>query len=725
MFKNFEAPKIFDNIILKEDINISRALELLNPKYKLCEEHLDKLKTYIGFKNKSLNDEYSSKGVYGRMYSKTSSQFLPSEIRATLFNKCYDIDMKACAPSIIKNVLVKLDYKSPVLDTYLQDRKKIIKELAKKYKKPESDFKTIFNSILMGMGYENVRKECDDKFLLDFWHECFEWRKVIKNIIDDDTYIYNEEKLTKLKEEGKSTSKDKVAGLIFDIENRCLLSAYEYLKSLNIKVHTLIFDGLIADSIDFELDELNEYVFNKTGFKIEFINKPMENKYFDVLPVKKEFNYNIFNSFKNYESAKAYFEEHWVLIDNPFCLINKNNLKDYRKFNLHQFKINFKLEFKSTTKNKKGESKETKIHFWDIHKTEATKHTSIDFLPPPLKSEYNYTFNLFTGFDIEKTIDYDDSFSTDIYHEHIRHLVNYDDKSYKYLVDYLADIVQFPGRKQDICLIFKSSQGTGKNLFFESFGDIILGEQYRLTAENPEQVLGRFNGNHNKLLVIMDEMKARKADPDSIKNLITAKNLNYEKKGLDMIQLKNLARYIILTNNDVPVKIESSDRRFVLFETSSKYIGSSNIEYFQTLAEALNNPHKMRVFYNELMNRVITTDFRKDRPITEQYKLLKELTSKDTIESFFHDYVENHSIDERKIKTWYEIFQDWCTENKIINFELSQNAFTQRSKIKGLLKQSKIVKGTRYYQLTVPLNLFGEDDEPTENSSQEDEYDCL
>jgi len=710
LFEKIDKPKIYDNLIIKEEVNISRALELLNPKYGLSEEHLDKLKTYIGYKNRSLNDEYSNNGVIGRMYSKTSSQFLPSEIRATLFNECFDIDMKAAAPTIIKNLNDKLNLDCPLLSRYVQDRKKIIEDLSNKYE--NVDFKQLFNSILMGMGFNKMNEICKDQFILDFWVECQKWRITYNSLIIDDVYKYTDDKIKKLKEDGKKTKKDKVAGLIFDIENRILMKAYEYLKSIDIKVYTLIFDGLIADSNDFDIDELNKFILKETGFEIEFTFKEMENKYFDVLPKEKEFDFDIFYSFKTYEPAKAYFEEYYAVIDNPWCLINKMNVNDVKKYNVTQFKHNFNLKFKTFKKNRKGQEVEDKIAFWDLYNKDQkiAKYTGIDFLPPPLISKSKYTFNLFSEFAIEKVIDYDTKFSTKIYHEHMKHLVNYDDECYSYLVDFLADIVQNPGKKQDVCLIFKSGQGTGKNLFFESFGDVILGEQYRLTAENPDQVMGRFNGNHNKILVILDEMKAKKADSDCIKNLITAKNLNFEKKGLDMIQIKNLARYIILSNNDLPVKIEDTDRRFVLFETSNKYKGSIDTEYFETLAEALNNKHKMKVFYDELMNKVITTNFNKDRPITEQYKLLKELTGKDTIESFFDHYIDDgNAVSERKITKWYELFEIWMMENKISNFEVSQNAFTLRSKIKGLLKFSRKVKGERYYELTKPLFQFIED----------------
>ena len=251
-----------------------------------------------------------------------------------------------------------------------------------------------------------------------------------------------------------------------------------------------------------------------------------------------------------------------------------------------------------------------------------------------------------------------------------------------------------------MCLIFKGTQGTGKNLFFESFGDNILGERYRLTAENTDHVLGRFNQNQNKLIVVIDEMKCSKATSEQLKALITAPTLNFEKKGVDGCQIRNMGRYIMFTNNDIPVKIEENDRRFVVFETSNKYLGSINTSYFKNLAECLSNPKKMRKFYNELMNRKITTDFRKDRPKTKNYTDIQELTSKDLLAQFIEDYRENsHNKAEHVSEVWYEKFNDWLFSNNQKGFNITQRSFIKRLTSRNVLDSRKS-NGKKIYGLT-------------------------
>lgn len=709
-----DQPKVVSDVKLSEEVDTSRVIELLDPKYKLSNQVVSLIQKYLGYKSVCQVDTYSQNNVVGRLYSNSSSQYLPSEVRNTLFPHSYDIDITCCAPTIIKNILEKLNIPCPKLNYYITHRKKILSSLAKEFKLEEWEVKALFNAILNGQGYNKTIEIIDDVFVIDFWKECKGWRLELNSLLpqgEEAFYQYSDEKKQKRLEEKESTQKDQISGLIYDIENRILCTALKFLESKKIKVRCLVFDGLIADSDDFDFKELNKHVYEQTSFKIEFISKSMTNRYFDKVPKDKKFNYDLFQTFRSYESAKAYFEEHWAVVDHPYVLVSKNDPSIFRKFKLSDFKNHFPLEF-SYQKQVGNKTKTVKTHFWDLHKTQATKYESLDFLPPPLnKTIKKYTFNLFNGFEIEKTLDADESFDTSVFYEHLKHLVNYDDDCYNYLVDYLAHIVQLPGERPDVCLIFKGTQGTGKNLFFELFGDNILGQQYRLTAENPDHVLGKFNLNHNKLIVVLDEMKCSKATSEQLKALITAPTLNFEKKGVDGCPIRNMGRYFMFTNNDIPVKIEENDRRFVVFETSNKYLGSINTSYFKNLAECLSNPKKMRKFYNELMNKEITTDFRKDRPKTQIYADIQELTSKDLLDQFIEDYREDSNNKSELVSgVWYEKFKDWLFQNDQKNFNITQATFIKKLVIRNVLDKTKKSNGQRFYGLTEKYKIIEVED---------------
>jgi hypothetical protein len=82
-----------------------------------------------------------------------------------------------------------------------------------------------------------------------------------------------------------------------------------------------------------------------------------------------------------------------------------------------------------------------------------------------------------------------------------------------YMIKWLANIVQNTHKKSEVALLLRDQGtlttcggGTGKNLFFEWFGNKILGEKYFITVGNNSDLFDNFNGLfENKLLVIEHE----------------------------------------------------------------------------------------------------------------------------------------------------------------------------------------------------------------------------
>ena len=136
-------PALTESFSLKENVDISRIVELFNPKYNLSNETVSDLQTYLSYKSRSQNDNYHNGNIdkkdpdselyAGRLYSPSCSQFLPSEIRNTLFENAFDIDMVCCAPTIVKCVNEKLNIECSVLNYYINKRNEILNELSNTY----------------------------------------------------------------------------------------------------------------------------------------------------------------------------------------------------------------------------------------------------------------------------------------------------------------------------------------------------------------------------------------------------------------------------------------------------------------------------------------------------------------------------------------------------------------------------------------------------------------
>lgn len=85
-----------------------------------------------------------------------------------------------------------------------------------------------------------------------------------------------------------------------------------------------------------------------------------------------------------------------------------------------------------------------------------------------------------------------------------------------------------------------------------------------------DDIVGRFNTQScNRLFINADECSsfggAHKQN-NKLKNLITATTRKLEAKGLDGVNVCDFANYLMTTNNDDPVRVETNDRRFVVLD---------------------------------------------------------------------------------------------------------------------------------------------------------------
>jgi phage/plasmid-associated DNA primase len=263
--------------------------------------------------------------------------------------------------------------------------------------------------------------------------------------------------------------------------------------------------------------------------------------------------------------------------------------------------------------------------------------------------------------------------------------------------------------------VFKSDQGTGKNLFFENFGNKLLGKEYTFQTGDMERVIGRFANTCNKLLVILDEVSGKDGfrHSDKIKNLITADKLPWERKGIDAVSVRNCGRTIIFSNNEAPVKIEGTDRRFQVNECSNAV--RNNTTYFKALIKAFNDEKQVKAFYNYLMSIDLSDwDAVADRPITQIYKDLKSVATPITVKflrQLADDYhlqqetnnqlnLQAEEADEEDLQKltasrFYNRFKVWVTESGH-NVEMNSTRFGLQIKNHKGVSKSRTKRGVIY-----------------------------
>jgi hypothetical protein len=337
-------------------------------------------------------------------------------------------------------------------------------------------------------------------------------------------------------------------------------------------------------------------------------------------------------------------------------------------------------------KNYKIFLNDKKYSFWDIvniNNITSIQYDDIQFYPG--KIEDRNIFNLWSGF--KSTPLKNNDLIKPILH-HIRYVwANNIEERFKYIIKWLANIIQIPDKKNGVVLVFIGNQGCGKNILCNFLMKDLIGKKYTATIKDLKKVSGKFNSIlEHKLLITLDEVsnieKNYHRTFDKLKNLITEDTQQIERKGIDPITIDDYCNYIMLSNNYYPVKVEGMDRRYCIFECSNKYIGNTN--YFKKLNESFNQKTADAFMYfltkidisNFNLQEIPHSNLRSElmnRSIPEEVIFLKELIDKDinrevSIEFIWSEYVNycNESfIKPKKKRSFFMIISRYIKNKRI------------------------------------------------------------
>jgi hypothetical protein len=129
-----------------------------------------------------------------------------------------------------------------------------------------------------------------------------------------------------------------------------------------------------------------------------------------------------------------------------------------------------------------------------------------------------------------------------------------------------------------------------------------------------------------------------------MKSFITEDTLTMNAKYMRPVVIKNHARTIITTNkaNPIPIDTKSVDRRYVVFQTTDKYLTKSS-KYWSGLHKQLRKPNCMSALYQFFMGLdVDNMNWIKGRPITDAYKQMCALYS--PVEALFFEYFHDTEL---------------------------------------------------------------------------------
>ena len=290
---------------------------------------------------------------------------------------------------------------------------------------------------------------------------------------------------------------------------------------------------------------------------------------------------------------------------------------------------------------------------------------------------------------------------------HFRHIMCSDIKEqYTELLLHIASMIQFPKRQLPVC-IFKSEQGIGKNLLFEQLlGDMILGDEYSVCTEKLDLAVGRFNSIlENKTFLILDETSTFIGDHgvnNLLKSLATQKTINIEKKGMDSYKVPSYINKMIFTNNEAPIRIDESDRRYNMYDVNNKIISdfmsipdfirrdfNDKKEYFSKMAEYVSDNNTVlavtrffcsidvRNYKPSLFKSTVKSELRdmSKTPFELFCEALEDKSSYDGIRTLEEYYISDQKL--ILISEMHEEYTKFCNDCGLKRYE-NQQVFTTK-----------------------------------------------
>jgi hypothetical protein len=232
---------------------------------------------------------------------------------------------------------------------------------------------------------------------------------------------------------------------------------------------------------------------------------------------------------------------------------------------------------------------------------------------------------------------------------HIGLLCNHEEAVTTYVLDWIAQFIQFPQRKSTM-LTFASAEGAGKNTLVDLISGMIGHGQVRCVTD-PELICGRFNSTllQGRLIVLneMSDSQTRKYD-GRIKELITDTSIEIEGKGKDSITIRSMHRLISFTNAiNNPIQTTHGDRRKLLARCSDERVGDG--DYFTKLHTIIGTPEFLAYAFHHFKNRDVAEfnlTFGRSLPKTEYQQTIAE-NDRDPIELWLIDLANREEYDKQ------------------------------------------------------------------------------
>jgi hypothetical protein len=225
----------------------------------------------------------------------------------------------------------------------------------------------------------------------------------------------------------------------------------------------------------------------------------------------------------------------------------------------------------------------------------------------------------FTGY----TYDYIPNFSNEALAkfmlDHVKIILsNGIEKTYQYVLNWLASIIQLPRTKFRKLMIFIGKGNIGKTGFF-IFLAKILGQFTVRIIDKHDQIFGKFNNSISQgILLVLNEVGMNKNEIhenfETLKSYVTEDVHDIQKKGKEVsMNVKVPANFAVTCN--ARHNVAKQDHRTIIIECGD--VSGDKKKYLETLRDMINNKKVQQAFFNLMICRDISNFDKDDSPTCE------------------------------------------------------------------------------------------------------------
>lgn len=155
---------------------------------------------------------------------------------------------------------------------------------------------------------------------------------------------------------------------------------------------------------------------------------------------------------------------------------------------------------------------------------------------------------------------------------------------FQWVLNWMAALVQLPGRHASTSIVLRGGQGVGKGFFANNMIGGLFGSQQYLHILGANQLTAEFNEHLSGKVYIFADESTWGGDPKAaakLKGLVTEDTIPIHRKFLKMVEEPSMLHIVISSNNEWPIPIEHDDRRFTVFDVLETQ--RQNHQYFSKM----------------------------------------------------------------------------------------------------------------------------------------------